>query len=194
MVDLRFHICCLRTTLSFCIANREEPDPILDILSKFEIASGQSINLDKMGMFFSPNTQPRIRSDIITRFGVSAATNMEKYLGLPAIVGRGQRKAFSYLMQKTERAITSWNTILLSKGGKEVLLKAVAQAIPTYTMYVFLITPTLCDRMENKMNRYWWSHNRLGSGIFWSKWMNFVRRRKMVEWLSESSMISTKQC
>lgn len=77
----------------------------MDILRRYEIASGQSINLDKTGLFFSPNTQNQIKRDILDRFGVSEVANMEKYLGLPAVVGRSKKKAFSYLMQKIEKVI-----------------------------------------------------------------------------------------
>lgn len=103
---------------------------------------------------------------------------MEKYLGLPAIVGRSMKHAFSYLLKKVEKTIAGWNYRLLSKGGKELLLKAIAQAIPTYTMPVFEITPDLCDKIEKKMNRYWWSHNRSGTVICWTKWEDLCKKKE----------------
>lgn len=68
-------------------------------------------------------------------------------------------------MTKIEKVIDGWMYKLLPKRGKETLLKVVVQAIPIYTVSVFLITPELCERMERKMNKYWWSHNRDGIGI-----------------------------
>ena len=46
-------------------------------------------------------------------------------MGLPSLVGRNKMKA------KLAKKLAGWKEKLLSKAGKEVLIKAVAQAILT---------------------------------------------------------------
>ena len=60
---------------------------------------------------------------------------------------------------------------MLSKAGKEVLLKAVAQAIPNYAIQVFLLPLDFCRELETMMNSFWWGSGGNGkAGIRWMKW------------------------
>ena len=45
---------------------------------------------------------------------------------------------------------------MLSKVGKEVLIKAIVQAIPTYTMGVFQLPVKLCDELNSLCSKFWW--------------------------------------
>ena len=45
---------------------------------------------------------------------------------------------------------------MLYRAGKEVLIKVVAQTIPTYTMGVFLLPVELCDKLNALCARFWW--------------------------------------
>ena len=48
-----------------------------------------------------------------------------------------------------------WKGKMLSKAGKEILIKAVAQSIPTYTMSVFQLLMKLCDELEVMCAKFW---------------------------------------
>ena len=66
---------------------------------------------------------------------------------------------------------------MLSRAGKEVLIKAVAQSIPTYTMGVFQLPRKLCDVLDAMCARFWWGqigeerkiHRKSWSFLTWSK-------------------------
>lgn len=44
--------------------------------------------------------------------------------------------------------ICGWKGKLLSRAGKEILLKLVAQAIPSYYMSVPLLLSSLCEKIQ----------------------------------------------
>ena len=44
----------------------------------------------------------------------------------------------------------------MSQVGKEILIKAITQAIPIYTMSVFKLPNTLCDEMTNMVRKFRW--------------------------------------
>lgn len=51
--------------------------------------------------------------------------------------------------------IISWKKKLFSKKGKEVLLKAIIQAIPTYPMTCSQISTFLCNQLDILMALLW---------------------------------------
>jgi len=58
---------------------------------------------------------------------------------------------------------------LVSWAGKEVLIKAVAQAIPTYAMSVFKLPTNLCHVIQSTINRFCWGYNTGKQKIHWVK-------------------------
>jgi hypothetical protein len=63
----------------------------------------------------------------------------EKYLGLLTTLGRSTKEAFEYMPTRLRSLMGAWSGRESSCAGREVLLKSVAQAIPTYPMSCFLI-------------------------------------------------------
>jgi hypothetical protein len=43
----------------------------------------------------------------------------------------------------------------MSSGAKEIIIKAVAQAIPTYVMSVFKLPASFCDELTKLMRQHW---------------------------------------
>ena len=73
----------------------------------------------------------------------------QKYLDLPSLVERNKKASFSAIKDKLSKKLAGWKGKLFSKVGKEVLIKAVAQAISTYTMSCFKISDSLYDELTS---------------------------------------------
>ncbi|WVZ50515.1 hypothetical protein U9M48_001761 [Paspalum notatum var. saurae] len=145
---------------------------ILKALKKYELASGQMINNDKSSVLFSPNTSNNARQQMRAILSSNQEAKNERYLGLPVSVGRSRRKAFE-LRHSSSRAC---RTCVYTR--KEILVKAVAQAIPTYAMSCFDLTKVLCDELSSMIGRFWWSQQDKVNKIHWPAWEQLTKSKK----------------
>jgi hypothetical protein len=113
------------------------------ILDEYEKASGQAINYSKSEVYFSRNTPSDIKDQVTTTLGVSETLGTGRYLRMPSMIGRNKKAIFGYLKDRMWRKIQGWSGKHLSKAGREVLVKSVAQAIPAYCMSTILLPETL---------------------------------------------------
>ncbi|XP_019158174.1 PREDICTED: uncharacterized protein LOC109154890 [Ipomoea nil] len=149
--------------------NDREAEVIKQCLGRYEELSGQKVNYHKSSVCFSRNTSVEDREVVASCLQVNQAPNFGKYLGLPSFVGRKKRAVFSYIEDKIKQRISSWNKKFLTQAGKEILLKRVAQSMPTFSMSVFLIPDTVCLSFQRTMNKYWWGTG-MDRGIHWKAW------------------------
>ena len=66
---------------------------------------------------------------------------------------------------------------MLSMGGKEILIKAVAQTIPIYTMSCFQLPNGLCDDLESMMRNFWWGQKDQETKIAWVGWRKMCKSK-----------------
>lgn len=127
-----------------------------EVLKEYEECSGQCVNFNKSTIFFSSNTSEENRVEVSAILGVSGSTDMEKYLGLSNVVSQHKNESFQNLQENINSRIRGWSTRLLSQRGKEVFIKLVLQAIPTYAMSCFLLPKSLCGELERILVKLWW--------------------------------------
>ncbi|XP_019196311.1 PREDICTED: uncharacterized protein LOC109190291 [Ipomoea nil] len=163
------HLFFADDSLLFFRANTQEAYEIRNCLLLYESFSGQKINYHKSSICYSRNTGQNDRDMVAQILGVNRAPSFGKYLGLPSFVGRNKKAVFAYIEDKIRQRIGSWNKRLLTQAGKEILLKSVAQAMPTFSMSVFLLPISTCTAIERVMNRYWWGSG-TERGIHWKAW------------------------
>ena len=107
-------------------------------------------------MFFSLNASQETNGVVFDILGPMQNSRHSKYLGLPSIIGKSKNEVFADVKEKVGRKLSGWKEKMLSMGGKEILIKAIAQAVPTYTMSCFLLPKDLYDDLESMERNFWW--------------------------------------
>ena len=164
------HLFFADDSLIFCRASLEECDSLQRIFQVYEAASGQQLNRTKTSLFFNSNTDRSVKEEIKNRFGAQVIQKSQKYLGLPLMVGRNKRNSFNSIKEKLAKKLSGWKEKLLSKVRKEILIKVVAQAIPTYTMSCFKLLDSLCDELTSLIRNFWWGQKQNERKTAWLSW------------------------
>jgi hypothetical protein len=140
------------------------------VLDTYCANSGQLVSLAKSSIFFSPNTNALARAEICEALHITTEAISDKYLGLPALVGADRSDSFEHFIERIIQRINGWKEKQLSIGGKEILLKAIAQAIPVYAMSVFLIPKGICKKMMDAISSFWWGDDDNSDKMHWYAW------------------------
>jgi hypothetical protein len=123
-------------------ADNDNATKLKEILDTYCQNSGQKISEGKSSIFFSGNTRVEVRADVCQVLNILTESLSDRCLGLPAMIGIDKSDCFRHLIDRVLARINGWKEKLLSMGGKEILIKAIAQAIPVFAMMVFKIPKT----------------------------------------------------
>jgi hypothetical protein len=59
---------------------------------------------------------------------------------------------------------------MLSCEGREVLIKANAQSVPTYSMSCFRLPAPVCRKITTYISNYWWGSSVDNHKVHWLRW------------------------
>ncbi|KAH9696949.1 hypothetical protein KPL71_023406 [Citrus sinensis] len=148
------HLLFTDDSLIFTKASVEDCRNQKVIVDCYVAASGQIFNYEKSSMVFSGKLQAEQITTIKNIFQLNIVSKYEKYLGLPSIIGGKTMSFFNELKLKLLSKISNWQHKLFSSDGKEVLIKAVAQAVLAYAMSVFKVPLTLCENIKKAITKF----------------------------------------
>jgi len=115
--------------------------------------------------------QRLVRPSVYDILCVQVVVGTGKYLGLPSMIGRDRNATFAYIKDCVWQKINFCSGKCLSKAGREVMIKSVLQATPSYVMSIFHLPATLINSIKKMMNSFWWGHGiTTHRGIHWMSW------------------------
>jgi hypothetical protein len=164
------HLLFADDSLNFMKAETNNATSLQRVLDTYCANSGQLVSLAKSSIFFSPNTNVLLRAEVCEALHIDTVALSDKYLGLPALVGADRSDCFEHFIERIIQRINGWKEKILSVGGKEILLKAVVQAIPVYAMPVFQIPKGICKRMTDAIAQFWWGDDENNNKMHWMAW------------------------
>ncbi|KAL9858668.1 putative ribonuclease H domain, reverse transcriptase zinc-binding domain-containing protein [Arabidopsis thaliana] len=157
-------------SLFICKANAEESQVLLETLAAYGATTGQVVNPSKSSISFGVKVDEVTKKLIQDKLGIFKEGGAGTYLGLPECFSGSKIDLLNYLKDRLKSKLSGWFTKNLSQGGKEVLLKAVALAMPVFAMSCFKLPKTTCENLSSAMSSFWWSSTEGGKKINWVSW------------------------
>ncbi|XP_060965510.1 uncharacterized protein LOC133034439 [Cannabis sativa] len=142
------HLSFANDSLIFFDATREDCHRFQELLRKYTVASDQIIYFHKFEICFASLIEDDTKQKLVDLICVQLVANHGKYLGLPSFVGRNKMKLFDVIKNKVWAKLRGWKNSLFSVVGKEILIKAIIQAIPTYTMSCFRMSKSTISSLK----------------------------------------------
>uniref|UniRef100_A0A2N9IMG3 CCHC-type domain-containing protein n=1 Tax=Fagus sylvatica TaxID=28930 RepID=A0A2N9IMG3_FAGSY len=152
--------------LLFYRAKIREVDVMMKCIEKYCQWSGQSISIEKSGLFVSKGAHKQFMNQVKNQWGYKKLANRVKYLGVPLFLSRNKSADFAYMKDKLEARTNSWKSKNLSWMGQATLIKSVAQACPIYAMSTCKFPKKLCNDLNGVIQKFWWNPRKEGSRSF----------------------------
>jgi len=135
-------------------ADKRNADNLKHLLDNYCASLGQMVSDAKSSIFFSENTSVSDKLEVCQSLNIMTESLNDKYLGLPALVGADRSDCFQHLIDHVRSKTKGWKEKLLSMGGKEILIKSIAQAIPVYAMMIFKIPNKICKGISDAISQF----------------------------------------
>lgn len=134
---------------------------LAEILELYCTASEQMVNHAKSAIMFRPDVLQQKRKQICDILVFNEVSKHDKVEVKPI--------GMNVLVVVVKRNI-AWGDECLSRAGKEVLVKPVVQAIPTYAMSCFKFRENILKEIQSQVMKFWWCEKWKDTGIDWISW------------------------
>lgn len=141
--------------LLFTKATHDEANSLMSLIKNFSLISGQVINFQKSGCFFSKNVHPDHFVSLIRSLNVKKVDLNDKHLGIPLFLKRSKNESFSFLTDHFANGVAKWKCKNLTQSGRSIMVNNVLNSSPIYHMNSFLLPDDLIHKMEQSQRDFW---------------------------------------
>lgn len=150
-------------------ADKRNSRNLKNVFDRYCTNSGQLVSDAKSSIFFSENTSVSDKLAVCEMVNIMTESLNDKYLGLCAIVGADRSDCFQHLIDRIRAKTKGWKEMLLSMGGKKILIKSIPQVVPVYATMVFKIPDNICKGIADS-SQFWWDNEDDQRKIQWKAW------------------------
>lgn len=173
------HLLFADDSLLFFRACLQQATVVQNALTCFQACTGQLLSPGKCSLLVGRSCSDATVEVVKEILQVETPAFESKYLRLPTPEGRMHAGRFKPTEERLAKRMDSWAEKHMSSGAKDVLIKSVVQAIPTYLMGVFKLPASTCEAYTKMVRDFWWGDEENKRKIHWCAWENITRPKGM---------------
>lgn len=160
----------LFNSILFGVVSTDQIGIMVKCLDEFCNSSGKLVSKAKSRIFVSNNVHRGVAHDISSLAGIRLTADLGQYLGVPLLHKAPTRATYDFILEKTQKSLSSWKASTLSLAGRATLAKSVVAALPSYFMQTMLIPKGVCEKLDQIQRNFGWGAE------------NGSRRVRQVKW------------
>ncbi|KAL3626892.1 hypothetical protein CASFOL_029297 [Castilleja foliolosa] len=102
--------------------------------------------------------------------GFAECNHITTHLGMPFCRQKSRTAACNAIIERIENKLNGWKEKCLSQASRTILIKAVAQSIPTYAMSTCIFPKSICSKIDAMYRKLWWGCNNNGNALMLKCW------------------------
>eukprot|EP00253_Pinus_taeda_P012904 PITA_12904 len=150
---------------------------IKDVLETFSEASGMEINKEKSCTFIF-NTPEAIKAHLTRTLGFKQGELPTKYLGNQLDIHPTRMKNWQEVIDKIKKRLSNWAFRSLNIASRIVLLKAVLQSIPVYSLSIRAAWKGVCAKLREIFGKFIWGGPTQQRKWALVSWTNLIKRKE----------------
>ena len=97
---------------------------------------------------------------------------------MPTPEGRMKDEQFQPIMDRLGKRCNDYSERFMSYAAKEVHVKSVVQALPTFAMSVFMFSKGFCEKYERMIRDFWWEDEEGQRKVHWMAWERMIKPKR----------------
>ncbi|XP_057418459.1 uncharacterized protein LOC130712657 [Lotus japonicus] len=158
--------------LLFGEATVAQMECVMGCLNGFCSASGMKVSIPKTRLMVSKNVGAVVTKELSDISAIGLTSDLGRYLGVPLAHQRVKASSYQYILDRTQKRLSSWRSQMLNFAGRVTLAKSVIPALPTYSMQTSLLPKEVCGKLEKIQRDFIWGTGDMTHGahsIAWPK-------------------------
>lgn len=152
--------------LLFTKANLDSCKNLMDAINMFSLASGQVVNFEKLGIFFSKKVHKKHQEIMSRLMKIKKMDIKDTHLGVPLFIDISKLKNFDSIIEKLEQRVKTWLGNTIPQPSRMVLNKSVLSGMPIYNIGCFVLLKKIMARIIAIQRDFWWGKKSNSKGIY----------------------------